>query len=132
MEIKDASSSNKIKTLIDFLHQDTASINAFGVKKNETVKITTRFIKGKMLMFSKVSLKAFVYDLVDIFCFPDEEVEEIYAKNEILTCFIYLILTDTDSCSIQFTFINDLKSCITEDKARDLVFEIIILKLGKT
>ena len=129
--IKDNSSSDKIKTLIDFSHQDTASIKSLGVKKNETVKITTRFIKGKMLIFSKVSLKAFVYDLIDIFCFPDEEVEEIYAKNEILTCFIYLILTDTDSCSIQFTSINDLKSCITEDKARDLIFEIIILKLGQ-
>ena len=128
--IKDASSSDKIKTSINFSRQDAASIKALGVRKNETVKITTRFIKGKKLMFSKVSLKGFVYDLVDIFCFPDEEVQEIYAKNDILFCFIYLILTDTDSCSIQFTFINDLKSCITENKAR-VIFEIKILKLGQ-
>ena len=84
-----------------------------------------------MLMFSKVSLKAFVYDLIDIFCFPDNEVEEIYPRNNVIRCFIYLILTDTDSCSIQFLFINDLKSSITEEKARDLIFDIIILKLGQ-
>ena len=57
-----ANVSEKVKTVIDFSHQDTASIKALGVKKNETVKITTRFIKGKTLMFSKISLKAFVYD----------------------------------------------------------------------
>ena len=84
-----------------------------------------------MLMFSKVSLKAFVYDLIDIFCFPDNKVEEIYPRNNVIRCFIYLILTDTDSCSIQFLFINDLKSSITEEKARDLIFDIIILKLGQ-
>ena len=84
-----------------------------------------------MLMFSKISLKTFVYDLIDIFCFPDEEVEEIYVKNDILKCFIYLILTDTDSCSIQFLFINDLKSQISEDKARNVIFDIIILKIGQ-
>ena len=47
------------------------------VKKNATVKITTRFTKGKMLMFSKVSLKSYVYDIIDVFCFPNEEVKQI-------------------------------------------------------
>ena len=120
-----------MKTVTDFSHQDTASIKALGVKKSETVKITTRLIKGKMLMFSKISFKAFVYDLIDIFCFPDEETEEIYARNDILKCFIYLILTDTDSCSIQFLLVQDLKSQITEDKARDIIFDVFILKLGQ-
>ena len=129
--LSDASKNSKIKTVIDFSHNDTASIKSLGVKKRENVNITTRFIKGKMLMFSKVSLKAFVYDLIDIFCFPDEQIEEIYAVNNILKCFIYLILTDTDSCSIQFLFINDLKSTISENKARDLIFEILILKLAQ-
>ena len=129
--VQDANKNDKIKTIIDFSHADTANIKSLGVKKNETVKITTRFIKGKMLMFSKVSLKAFVYDLIDIFCFPDDEVEEIYARNNVIRCFIYLILTDTDSCSMQFLFINDLKSSITEEKARDLIFDFNFLKLGQ-
>ena len=129
--LSDAAKSTKIKTVIDFSHNDTASIKALGVKKDENVKITTRFIKGKMLMFSKVSLKAFVYDLIDIFCFPDEQVEEIYAVNNILKCFIYLILADTDSCSIQFLLINDLKSNVSENKARDIIFDILILNYHK-
>ena len=62
-----------------------------------------------MLMFSKVSLKSFVCDIIDIFCFPDEDVKEIYDKNKIIKCFVYLILTDTDSCSLQFTFIVELR-----------------------
>ena len=81
-----------------------------------------------MLMFSKVSLKSFVYDIIDIFCFPDDEVKEIYAKHEIKKCFIYLILTDTNSCSLQFTFITNLSSKISEEDARNLIFEILILK----
>ena len=64
-ERMDAANKNiKVKTVIDFIDQDTASIKAFGVKTNDKVKITARFIKGKVLMFSKISLKACVYDLI--------------------------------------------------------------------
>ena len=87
-------------------------------------------MKGKMLMFSKISLKIFVYDIIDIFCFPDSEVREIYNKYEIIKTFIYLILTDTDSSSLQFTFISRITSSITEDEARNLIFEILLQKLG--
>ena len=76
-------------------------------------------------------MKAFVYDLIDIFCFPDEEAAEINAVNDILKCYLYLILTDTDSCSIQFLFLSDLKSQISEDKTRDVLFDILILKMGQ-
>ena len=79
-----------------------------------------------MLMFSKISLKSFVYDVIDIFCFPDDIISEIYERNDILKVFIYLILTDTDSCSLQFTFINRLSSNISEDRARVIIFEILI------
>ena len=94
-----------MKTIYDFSDQETASIKALSIKTNDKVKIITRFIKGKMLMFSKVSLKSFVYDIIDIFCFPDEEVKEIFDRHKIIKTFVYLILTDTDSCSLQFTFI---------------------------
>ena len=78
-----------------------------------------------MLMFSKVSLKSYVYDITDVFCFPNEEVREIYAQNYIKKCFIYLILTDTDSCSIKFLFVSDIKSNITESDSHSLIFKII-------
>ena len=48
----------------------------------------------------------------------------------ILKCFLYLILTDTDSCCIQFLFLSKLQSQISENQARKLIFEIILLKLG--
>ena len=72
--INDATISEKVKTIFDFSHMDTASIKALGVKKNGTVKITARFIKGKMLMFSKISLKAFVYDIIDTLSFPVDQI----------------------------------------------------------
>ena len=122
-----AHKNQKIKSIIDFSDQDTASMTR---KTNDKVKITTHFIKGKMLMFSKTSIRSFVYDLIDCFCFPDDEVQEIYGKNEIVKCFIYLILTDTDSCSIQFLYLSNLKAQITENQARKLLFEIILLKIG--
>ena len=84
-----------------------------------------------MLMFSKTSIRNFVYDLIDIFCFPDSEVQEIYVKHDILKCFIYLILAGTDSCSLQFLFLMRLKSQISEDQTRKLIFEIIFLKIGQ-
>ena len=115
-----------MKTIIDFSDQDTASIKAHGVKTNKKVNITTRFIKGKILMFSKASIRS----LIGSFCFPDSEVQEIYAKHHILKCFIYLILTDTDSCFLQFLFLTHLKSQISEDQTRKLKFEIILLKIG--
>ena len=108
--IDHANKNQKVKTMIDISDQDTASIKALGIKTNNKVKITTRFIKGKMLMFSKVSLKSFVYNIIDIFCFPDENLKETFDKHNTIKCFVYLILTDTDSCSLQFTFITKLSS----------------------
>ena len=77
-------------------------------------------------MFSKISLKAYVYDIIGVFCFPDEEVKGIYAKNYIIKCFLYLILTDTDNCSVKFVFVSDLKSKITEKETRNLIFQILL------
>ena len=126
-----ANKNEKKKTIMDFSDNDTESIKALAIKKNDKVKITTTFIKGKMLMFSKASIRSFVYDLIDIFSFPDDEINEIYARNDIIRCFIYLILTDKDSCSIQFLVLTDFKSHITENEARKLIFEIILLKIGQ-
>ena len=87
-------------------------------------------MKGKMLVFTKISLRSFVYDIIDVFCFPDDELKEVYNRHDIIKVFIYLILTDKDSCSLQFTFINKHTSSITENKARDLIFKILLQKLG--
>ena len=62
-----------------------------------------------MLMFSKVSIKSFVYDLVDVFVFPNHDIQEIYQQYQVNRCSLYQNLTDTDSTSMFFVFICDLK-----------------------
>ena len=92
-------------------------IRSIAIEKSSKINLTTRFLNGKMLMFSKVSIKSFVYDLIDIFMFPNPEVQEIYKNYNINRCYLYQNLTDTDSTSMFFVFIGDLNSCIREDKA---------------
>ena len=88
--------------------------------------MTTRFSSGKMLMFSKVSIKSFVYDLIDIFMFPNQEIREIYQKYQVEKAYLYQNLTDTDSPSVFFVFICNLNCSISEDKARDILFEVML------
>ena len=107
--VKEDYKDKKVKTLIDFNAQQTKSIKSIAVKKEKNEKVTTRFGEmgkqdGKMLRFSKISLKSFVYDMVDAFCFPNNKSQKIYKKNEIIKCFLRLNLTDTDSCSFFFRF----------------------------
>ena len=54
----------------------------------------------KMLMFCKTLMQSFVYDLIDVFIFPDEEMCKIYDQYKIQKCFLYQKLTETDSTSI--------------------------------
>ena len=94
------------------------------------MKATTRFIKGKMLMFIKTLLHSFIYDVTNVFCFPTNQVKEIYLQNRIIKCFIYLILTDTDSCLLQFLFVCDSRSNISKKVSQNLIFKILLqLKL---
>ena len=87
---------------------------------------TTRFVKGKILIFVKTSLQSFFYDVVNDFCFSTQEVKEIYQQSRIIKCFIHLILTDTDSCSLQFIFVCDSRSNINEKESRYLIFKIAL------
>ena len=65
-------------------------------------------MKGKMLMFVKILLMSLIYDLIDIFCFPNTAVKNIYEQNDHIKCFVYLNLTDTDSRSFfSFLYVNE-------------------------
>ena len=112
--------------MIDFEENNSASIKSLAIKKPTTVKVSSRFIKGKMLMFAKLSIKSFVYDLIDVFCFPDEKIKEIYEKYQIEKCYLYQNLTDTDSTSLFFVFICALESVLPESEARNVIFECMI------
>ena len=85
--------------MIDFDKNECNNIKSIAVKGNTSVDVTSRFIKGKILMFAKISSKSFVYDLIDVFCFPTEEVRKTYDQHDIIKCHMYLNLTNTDSCS---------------------------------
>ena len=84
-----------------------ASIKSFAIKQRSKVKITTRFMPGKLVMFA---LKSFIFVISKTFCFPQENVIEIYKKYIIETVEIFHVLTDTDSTSLKFIFISDPNS----------------------
>ena len=94
--------------MIDF-DNDCNSIKSIIVSGNTIVNVSTRFIKGKMLMFAKVFLKPFVCDIIDVFSFLDEEVSAVYNRYDIEKCFLYLNLTITDSCLMFFCFYLQLR-----------------------
>ena len=53
-------------------------------------------------MFAKLSLMSIMYKVLETFCFPDENVREIFKKYGIEKVEIYHKLTDTDSTSLKF------------------------------
>ena len=125
IQIEDAIKNKKIKTMIEFDKKECNSIKSILVKKNTTIDVSTRFIKGKMLMFAKLSLKSFVYDMIDVFCYPNENIKEIYRKYQIEKCFQYQNLTDTDSTLLFFLFICGIDSFIAESETRKIIFEVM-------
>ena len=121
----EALKNQTVKSLIDFEEEYSCSIKSIAIEKSSKIKLTTQFLNGKMLMFSKVSIKSFVYDLIDIFMLPNSEVQKIYTKYKINSCYLDQNLTDTDSTSMFFVFISDLDSIVRENKARNIIFEVM-------
>ena len=77
-------------------------------------------------MFSKVSIKSFVYNLIDVFMLPAPKIQEIYRQYQVDRCYLHQKLTDTDSTLMFFVFLCDLSSCISEDKARNIILDVMI------
>ena len=75
--------------MIDFDAEYFSSIRSIAIEKSSKINLTTRFLNGKMLILSKVSIKSFVYNLIDIFVFPDQEIWEIYQKYQVDKCYLY-------------------------------------------
>ena len=127
---------SKTKSMIEFDKEYACSIKTMVVKENNQIKPTTRFFSGKMLMFAKLSLKGFIYDLIETFVLTNAKTREIYNKNNIEYVYIYQILTDTDSAALKFLFICDEKSIKNDHEYRDAIFEVIssndILKRSDT
>ena len=84
-QISDSLDMRKNKMLLEFNDSQSSSIKQIAVKTNTSIKCTTRFLFGKLLMFAKLSLKSFIYSLAELLAFPEENetVEKIYRKYEI-------------------------------------------------
>ena len=102
------------KMVVEFNDRESARIKFFAIKKRNEIRVTSRFMSGKLLMFAKLSLKSFIYDLSEIFCFPIKEINDIYKKYLIEKVEIFHILTDTDSTALKFIFISDPNSNVPE------------------
>ena len=122
----EALTNRKVKSLIDFEEGYSCSIRSVAIEKSKKVNLTTRFLNRKMLMFSKVSIKSFVYDLIDVFMFPNQEIQEIYQKYQVEKCYPYQNLTDADSTSGFFVFICNLNCPVSEEKARNMIIEAML------
>ena len=112
----------KTKSIIEFDPSLTSSITSLAVKKIKEIKPTTRFFRGKMLMFAKVLLESFVYDLTETFSFPNARANEIYNYYMIERVFPSSTLTDTDSIYMFFIFICKPESCAPDSVFRDVLF----------
>ena len=111
--------------IYEFHPQHTATIKVLSVKKQDIAKPSTRFFAGKMLMFAKLSLKNFIYDLTDTFMFPNQKNKTIYDEYKIYYVYIYQILTDTDSTSLRFVIFCETENKIAESMFRKIIFKVI-------
>ena len=55
-------------------------------------------------MHSKLSIKSFVYDLINVFIFPNQEIKKIYEKYKVNASYLYQNLVNIDSASVFFCF----------------------------
>ena len=125
-KIENTIKSKTAKMIIDFNCLDSVSIETFAIKKNDNVKLTTRFLSGKILMFAKLSLMSFIYELIETFYFRSEIVKKIYQKYLIEKVYIYYRLSDTDSTCLNFIFVSSTDNDILDRKFREIIFEVII------
>ena len=58
--------------------------------------------------------------------FPDKNILKSYENNEIEKYFLFPILKNTDSTSVFFIFVCKLSCSIEEEKARDVIFDVLI------
>ena len=108
-KIKNCEDIRKNKMIIEFNEHKSSSVKSIAVKSETNIKCTSRFMSGKLLMFAKLLLKSFIYSLVELLHFPEENpiVASIYEKYHIEQIFCYQVLTDIDSTSIQFIIVSD-------------------------
>ena len=77
-------------------------------------------------MSAKLSLLSFIYELCETFMLPSKKARAIYNMYCIDYVYIYQILTDTDSTSLQFVIFSRDDSTAPEKIFRDIIFLVIV------
>ena len=75
--------NQKVKAWIEFDEEYSSNIKSLAIKQSHIINLTTRYLNGKIFIFSKVSIKSFLYDLINVFMFPNEEIKKIYAEFKV-------------------------------------------------
>ena len=112
--------------MIELDDSKSSSVKHIAVKSNTSIKCTTRFMSGKLLLFAKLSLKSFIYSLIELLAFTEENaiVQKTYTKYNIERIYVYHVLTNTDSTSLRFVVVSSVDSDFLEEQVRDILFEI--------
>ena len=71
-KITECQDIRKSKMIIEFNDLESSSVKTIAIKSNTSIKCTTPFMSGKLLMFAKLSLKSFIYSLVELLSFLEE------------------------------------------------------------
>ena len=116
-----------IESVIGFNRNNSNIVRSLAVKRKDVVKVATRFMSVNLLMFARVSIGSFTYNVRDAFCFSDDKFNESYNQNKIIKCFVPLPLTGTDSTFFQFVTKCDKSCWISNEERRKLIFQIFLL-----
>ena len=79
-----------------------------------------------MLMFAELSIMSFLCELIDLFMFPSVKTKAIYEIYSINFVFVYQLLTDIDSTSLQFVFLLKDESKVPKKMFSKIIFLVII------
>ena len=119
--------TNKSYTFVQDLEAEGVnSVKPIACKKQTVVKVSTRYLFSKLLINSEISLGSFIYDCIDTFCFSEERTLLVYGKYQIIQVLPYLLMTDTNSASLEFVVIAKDSCDCGEREMRDVLLRIFL------
>ena len=119
--------TDKSYTFMQELEEECVnSVRAEACKKQTYVKVSTRYISSKLLINAKISLASFIYECIDTFCFLNVETSNLYVHNKIIKILPYLLMTDTNSASLEFIVIAEDTCDCGEREMRDVLIYIFL------
>ena len=117
--------ADKSYTFVQYLEKDGVnSVFSVASKRQNNVRVSTIYIAAKLLINAKISLASFLYNCVDTFCFPNEKPQATYAHHKIIKVLPYLLMTDTDSGSLEFIITAEDSCDCGEREMRDSLLKI--------